>query len=60
VYLEYPKPEGSHDCFLWNDKFKMFGHSNATFSEEWGSYLSDPKKQQVLDAGTSPAFQEPH
>jgi hypothetical protein len=49
VYLEYPKPEGSHDCFLWNDMFKMFGHSNATFSEEWGSYLSDPKKQEVLE-----------
>ncbi|HKH38201.1 MAG TPA: hypothetical protein VKA82_13655 [Rubrobacter sp.] len=60
VYLEYPKPEGSHYRFLWNDKFKMFDHFNATFGQVCGSYLSDAKKQQVLDAGLVPAFPEPH
>jgi hypothetical protein len=28
--------------------------------KEWGSNLSNAKKQQVLDAGLVPAFPEPH
>jgi hypothetical protein len=38
----------------------MLGRFNATFGEERGGYLSDAKKQQVLEAGLVPAFPEPH
>jgi hypothetical protein len=55
-----PEPEGSHYRFLWNGKFKMLGRFNATLGEERNAYLSDAKKQQVLDAGLVPAFPEPH
>jgi hypothetical protein len=53
-----PEPEGSHYRFLWNGKFKMLGRFNATLGEERDGYLSDAKKQQVLDAGLVPAFPE--
>jgi hypothetical protein len=56
----YPQPEGSHYGFLWNDKFKKLGRFNATVGEERGSYLSDAKKQQLLNTGPVPAFPEPH
>jgi hypothetical protein len=38
----------------------MLGRINATFGEERGGYLSDAKKQRVLEAGLVPAFPEPH
>jgi hypothetical protein len=53
-----PEPEGSHYRFLWNGKFKMLGRFNATLGEERNAYLSDAKKQQVLEAGLVPAFPE--